>query len=88
MKPGTIIKLADGREATVVYHNLDGYGIRFGRIVFSLAELQCIERGIPDEGEYELLTKLSPEAMLRDPYPDADLPCVGKNYVVIEEDFI
>jgi hypothetical protein len=31
MKPGTIVKLPDGREGTTVYHNLDGYGIVWGR---------------------------------------------------------
>jgi hypothetical protein len=30
MKAGTHIELPDGREGTVVYHNLDGYGIVFG----------------------------------------------------------
>lgn len=25
------MKLEDGREATVVYHGLDGYGVQFGR---------------------------------------------------------
>jgi len=31
MKPGTLIKLPDGREGRTVYHHLDGYGIRWGR---------------------------------------------------------
>lgn len=31
MKQGTIIRLPDGREATVVYNGLDGRGIRWGR---------------------------------------------------------
>ena len=31
MKPGTIVQLEDGRMGTVVYHNLDGYGIIFGK---------------------------------------------------------
>ena len=30
MKLGTIITLPDGREGTVVYHNLNGYGIVWG----------------------------------------------------------
>lgn len=31
MKPGTVVKLdSDGRVGTVVYHNLDGYGIIWG----------------------------------------------------------
>jgi len=27
MKPGTVIRLQDGRIATIVYNGLDGYGI-------------------------------------------------------------
>lgn len=30
MKPGTIIRLKDGRLGTTVYHNIDGYGIVWG----------------------------------------------------------
>jgi hypothetical protein len=30
MKPGTIVRLPDGREGTTVYHGLDGYGIKWG----------------------------------------------------------
>lgn len=32
MKQGTVVRLPDGREGTVVYHNLDGYGVRWGRV--------------------------------------------------------
>ena len=32
MKQGTVIRLPDGREATVVYHYLDGYRIRWGHV--------------------------------------------------------
>jgi hypothetical protein len=31
MKLNTLIRLPDGREGRTVYHNLDGYGIRWGR---------------------------------------------------------
>lgn len=31
LKLGTVIILPDGRQATVVYHGLDGYGIKWGR---------------------------------------------------------
>jgi len=30
MKPNTLIELPDGRRGRVVYHNLDGYGVKFG----------------------------------------------------------
>lgn len=33
MQPNTLVRLPDGREARVVYHNLDGYGIKWGRAI-------------------------------------------------------
>ncbi len=36
MKLNTIIKLPDGREATICYHNLDGCGAVYGRHVFKM----------------------------------------------------
>lgn len=30
MKPGTIVELPDKRQATVVWHDLDGFGIIWG----------------------------------------------------------
>lgn len=39
MKAGTIVKLPDGREGTVVYHHIDGYGIVFGRQAVDVDEL-------------------------------------------------
>ena len=80
MKPGTIVRLPDGREGTVVYHGLDGYGIVWGRIavdvdaVLSVTPLFHREKpaGVPE-----------PEAMLREPYEGADLPCGGDDYEVV-----
>ena len=62
MKLGTQIRLPDGREATAVYNNLDGVGIKWG-----LHD--------PEPGE--------PDAMLREPYSGATLPCVGEEFVII-----
>lgn len=73
MKPGTLIQLPDGREGTVVYHGLDGYGIKWGRHVVPVDELKRCEAG--DEW--------APDAMLRDPYPHAiknGIECVGEEY--------
>ena len=66
MKLGTQLRLPDGREATVVYNNLDGVGIKWG-----LHD--------PEPGE--------PEAMLREPWSGATLPCVGEEYVIIRRDY-
>jgi len=73
MKPGTIVKLPDGREGTVTYHHLDGYGIRWGRMAVDVDALNAFEAG----DEY------APEAMLRDPYPSATIECVGSDYEVV-----
>lgn len=74
MKPGTFVRLPDGREGTVVYHHLDGYGICWGRIQVDAEALNRFEGG--DE--------LAPEAMLRDPYKTASLPCVGDEYEIVD----
>ena len=89
MKPGTIVKLRDGAVGTVVYHGLDGYGIRWGRIVLSPADRALIALGglfgEPSEllaDKQGALEELMPEAMLRRPYPSATLPCVGEKYSI------
>lgn len=82
MKAGTIIRLPDGREGTVVYHGLDGYGIQWGRKEVNLEEILRGDgntmRSSPPVSDW------FPEAMLRDPYPYADLPCVGESFEVVE----
>ena len=76
MELGTFVKLADGREATVVYHGLDGYGVKWGKIEISLEDRLQILSGVGDLLHRELPTDYQwfPEAMLRTPYPSADLP--------------
>ncbi len=88
MKPGTIIRLPDGREGTVVYHGLDGYGVRFGRIEVNVDAILsnsngCVLVGVegaepPEDWPW------FPEAMLRDAYPGVVLPCVGEEYEVLD----
>lgn len=77
MRAGTIVRLPDGREGTVVYHGLDGYGIKWGRH----EPVPCPWGESPDPDYYEWF----PDAMLRDHVPGSDLPCVGSKYTVIEE---
>ena len=82
MKPGTFVRLPDGREGTVVYHGLDGYGIRWGRIDVNLELLESVNPLFgrePDGWPY------APEAMLRDPYHGAQLECVGTSYLFGDE---
>lgn len=64
--------LDSGKLGTIVYHGLDGYGIIWG--VDCLIELLR-------EDELPI-----PEAMLRDPYPTATLPCVGEKYIVVSQE--
>lgn len=80
MKPGTIIRLSDGREGTVVYHGLDGYGIRWGRHVLSSEVLHSI---IVCNGTRTGVW--AAEAMLRKPYEgcDPDLEYVGDEWETV-----
>lgn len=90
MKPGTLIRLPDGREGTVVYHGLDGYGIRWEH---TNIDAQQIKRG--DGNTMQFLGgnsaeapedyKYFPEAMLRNSYPGATMECVGETFKIIAE---
>jgi hypothetical protein len=84
MKPGTVVRLPDGREGTVVFHSLTGYGIVWGARRLSDAELEMIYSGngslFGGEGPSDCPR---PEAMLRDHYPTADLECVGEDYEIV-----
>jgi hypothetical protein len=84
MKAGTIVRLPDGREGTFVYNGLDGRGIKWGRHVIP-------PEGIGgDSGLFRNSPKpppdfdLFPDAMLREPYPTAELPCVGEEFEIME----
>ena len=77
MRPGTFIRLPDGREGTVVYHGPDGYGIKWGCLQVDekvIRRAQSLFSTAPPDWPW------SPEAMLRDPYPGAILECVGEEY--------
>lgn len=82
-KPGTIIKLPDGREGTIVYNGLDGEGIIFGRINVDADVIyaqNCVFGDAP--ADYPYLA----EAMLRDPKLSRHWPgmeCVGEDYEVL-----
>jgi len=90
VKPGTIVRLTDGRVGTVVYHGLDGYGIVWGRRQLAGQDIECLLSGgvfrTTDDGALEDARHrgLMPEAMLRDTYPSADLECVGEAYEIKE----
>lgn len=76
MRLNTVIRLPDGREGTICYHNLDGVGGVWGRHTFTM----------PSGGFGDGLP--APEFMLREPEmqgrvgaPESE--CVGEDYEVI-----
>lgn len=80
MKFGTKITLADGREATVVYNGLDGVGIKWGH--YNLSEEDCRGDGVFNREGKPWDYKWSAEAMLREPYPSAEMECVGSDFEI------
>ena len=85
MKPGTVVRLPDGREGTVVFHGLIGYGIQWGRKEVNVAEIQggdgnTFQDGVPPGWRW------APDALLRAPFDGAyGHECVGGDYVIVEE---
>lgn len=85
MNAGTIIKLPDGRIGTVVYNGLDGEGIKWGEHYITMDDITGNgntthgAEAAPDEYEW------FPDAMLRKPYPSADLECVGNEFEIVRE---
>jgi len=82
VKAGTIVRLPDGREGTVVYSGLDGYGIKWGRHKVTLADIHG-RSVVSGEAEAPPGYRWMPDAMLREPYPSASLECVGDDYEVM-----
>ncbi len=74
---GSHVTLPDGRVGTVVYNGLDGIGIKWGRHDVTLRDVAGGLFEEPPTG-YPWF----PDAMLRDDYPGAELPCVGTEYEV------
>ncbi|HUV63440.1 MAG TPA: hypothetical protein VMW24_06045 [Sedimentisphaerales bacterium] len=89
MKLGTIIRLPDGSEGTVVYNSLIGAGIKWGRHKpdpkdFEGSSGNLVKWDAPDRWPWE------PEALLRDPWPGCERngwrpeQCVGGEFEIIE----
>lgn len=86
MKAGTLIRMADGRLGRVVYNGLDGVGIKWGDGPVDIETIMRGDSGLFEHSPHdEELQKWQPEAMLRDPYSTAQLPCVGTDYEVVGE---
>ncbi len=84
-KVGTIVELPDGRVGTTVYNGLDGVGIKWGRHTVTSDDIEghggC-EMHCEPPPDYEWF----PEAMLREPYKYADLPCVGEDFEILNDE--
>lgn len=74
---GTIVQLPDGRIGTTVYNGLDGVGIKWGR--HEPDPKDFVGTGGPPKD-----WPWFPDAMLRDDYPSADVPCVGETFEILE----
>jgi len=86
MKPGTIIKLPDGRIGTIVYHSLTGYGFIWGQHTVPTEKL--LESCPLFDGENDPdVEKYQPQAMLREPVMTERLgiECVGEDYEIVAE---
>ena len=80
-KPGTIVELPDGERGTVVYNGLDGIGIKWGEHKVTIEQIKG-NGGCFDEKPLESY-EWFPDAMLRENYPNAELPCVGEDFKII-----
>ena len=87
MKLGTHIAMVDGREGTIVYNGLDGVGVKWGLHDPKMEDFQGTSGGcVPVARDSPAIASdwpWKPDAMLRDDYPRAGLPCVGSDFVVI-----
>ena len=90
MKIGTIVRLPNGRVGTVVYHGLDGYGIKWGEHNPAMEDfdgtygnLVSPSREIPDDWPW------FPDAILREPWDGCERcgwtteQCVGEDYEIV-----
>jgi hypothetical protein len=87
MKPGTIVRLPDGREGTVVFHGLSGYGVKWGRHAVKSSDFDGTvgDLGLLGVHGKEMDIFWQPDAMLREPYAAAALECVGEDYQILAD---
>ena len=83
MRLGTQIEMSDGRVGTCVYNGLDGEGVRWGLWDPDPTDFEDTTGGTISDPPKPADWPWRPEAMLRDHFPGADLPCVGRDFVVL-----
>ena len=90
MKLGTHIMMDDGREATVVYHGLDGDGIMWGLHDPDPKDFEGTSGGMFDDAIPDF--QWCPEAMLRDPWDGCEKAgwtkdqCVGREFEILQDE--
>lgn len=84
---GTVVRLPDGRIGTTVYNGLDGVGIKWGEHQPKIEDYMMpgggVYQSVAGDDRPPLDWPWYPDAMLRDPYPSTDLPCVGESFEII-----
>jgi hypothetical protein len=83
VKAGTIIRFSNGREGTVVYSGLDGYGIKWGRHAIPPEGVGGDSNLFRDSPKPPPGFNLFPDAMLREHYLSSELPCVGHDFEIV-----
>jgi hypothetical protein len=84
MKPGTIIRFKpSGDEATVVFHGLSGYGVRWGHHELTAEDIAKINSTNPLTGDCPPDFDLEAHALLREPYDGSPMPCCGEDYTIL-----
>lgn len=87
---GTIVQVRGGRIGTVVYKGFDGYGVAWGEIPLTEAD-----RAMAEAIDGHRMPPVAPgtfpipgaEALLRDYFPGATMPCAGAACRVLRQQF-
>jgi hypothetical protein len=80
-RPGTIVRVPDGRIGTVVYNGLDGVGIKWGVHHPDPSDFDGTYGGVVSPSRDMTDFPWEPDAMLRDPYSNPEWQTPGLEYV-------
>ncbi len=84
MNLGILVEMSDGRIGTVVFNGLSGVGIKWGVHYPNPKDFEGTSGGVCPQDDRSSF-KWEPDALLRDPWPGAEIECVGKNYNTLTE---
>lgn len=80
-RPGTLVRVPDGRIGTVVYHGLDGIGVKWGIHHPAPADFDGTFGDTVPPSRDVTDWPWRPDAMLRDPYEHPEWQTPGLEYV-------